>query len=153
MTYLVYRRFYFEKNITTILALICSGMMSLPLKAFAYDGARLSATDEEIDLMANVVMAEAGIESYECKVAVAETIVNRVLTEDPLFPDTITEIIYQENAYETEFDEEASQECFEAVYEALDNQTYGENIMYFRLGHYHSFAQACFQIDHTYFSM
>ena len=134
---------------------ISAGMFALllPARAYAYDGARLNVSNDEVNSMARVVMAEAGIESFECKQAVAETIVNRTLSEDPAFPDTVTEVLYQENAYATEYTGEVTDDCYQAVYDALDRKIFEPEIKYFRLGHYHSFGIDCFQIDHTFFSM
>ena len=53
---------------------------------------RLVATDEQKDLMARVVMSEASLLSFDGKCAVANTIVNRVLSDK--FPSTIEEVIY-----------------------------------------------------------
>lgn len=46
----------------------------------------------DLELLARLVHAEAQGEPYEGQVAVAATVLNR--TEDPYYPDTITEVIY-----------------------------------------------------------
>lgn len=51
----------------------------------------------DLELLARAVYGEARGESYEGKVAVAAVILNRV--ESPLFPNTITEVIYQPGAF------------------------------------------------------
>ncbi|HHV55499.1 MAG TPA: LysM peptidoglycan-binding domain-containing protein [Firmicutes bacterium] len=51
------------------------------------------ASEEEIELLARLVQAEAGAESYLGRVAVAAVVVNRV--RSPQFPDTIKDVIYQ----------------------------------------------------------
>lgn len=53
----------------------------------------ISFTDEEIDLLARMISAEARGEPFEGQLGVASVIVNRVL--HPKFPDTIKEVIYQ----------------------------------------------------------
>jgi LysM repeat protein len=54
-------------------------------------GLQLSQSD--LDLLARLVTAESGGESFEGQVAVAATILNRL--RDPLYPKTISGIIYQ----------------------------------------------------------
>ena len=71
--------------------------------------------------MSQVVYAESKGEPFEGKVAVASVIINRVLS--PRFPNTIQEVIFQPYAFSCiingEITVEPSQECFEAVYEAI----------------------------------
>ncbi len=57
----------------------------------SYNGVWLSQND--IDLLARLVTAESGGESYEGQVAVAATILNRL--RDSRYPNTIAGIIYQ----------------------------------------------------------
>ncbi|HAP31718.1 MAG TPA: hypothetical protein DCQ14_01490 [Firmicutes bacterium] len=47
----------------------------------------------ELELLARLVQAEAGGESFKGKVAVAATVLNRV--QSPLYPNTISGVIYQ----------------------------------------------------------
>lgn len=56
-------------------------------------GTRMQVSDEEFDLLARLIQAEAEAEPYAGKVAVGATVLNRV--KSPLYPDTITEVIYQ----------------------------------------------------------
>lgn len=49
-------------------------------------------TEEDFELLAKITMVEAGHESYEAQLAVANVILNRV--KDPRFPNTIREVIY-----------------------------------------------------------
>lgn len=54
--------------------------------------------EEEAQLLARVVNAEAGGESREAQIAVASVILNRV--ESDRFPNSIEAVIYQEGQYE-----------------------------------------------------
>jgi N-acetylmuramoyl-L-alanine amidase len=56
-------------------------------------------TEEEINLIALVTMAEAEGESELGKRLVISTILNRVDSELGYFPDTVTEVIYQRNQF------------------------------------------------------
>ena len=54
-------------------------------------------TEDDINLMAKIVYAESKGEPYEGKVAVASVILNRVLS--PGFPNSISEVVFQPNAF------------------------------------------------------
>jgi N-acetylmuramoyl-L-alanine amidase len=84
---------------------------------------------EEYNLFARLVEAEAKGESYKGKVAVAEVVLNRVESEQ--FPDTITEVIYQKGQFSPvsngSINNNPSEDSKKAVQEALKgtNLTYG----------------------------
>ena len=52
---------------------------------------------DELELLAQLVEAEAGNQPFEGKCLVADVILNRVESED--FPNTITEVIFQEGQF------------------------------------------------------
>ncbi|MFZ5646565.1 MAG: LysM peptidoglycan-binding domain-containing protein [Bacillota bacterium] len=54
---------------------------------------RYHYTAGDLDLLARLITAEADSESYLTKVAVGAVVLNRV--QSPLFPDTISKVIYQ----------------------------------------------------------
>ncbi len=56
-------------------------------------GGSVSLSNNEVELLARLVTAEAGGEPYEGQVAVAATILNRM--RSPNYPNTVTSIIYQ----------------------------------------------------------
>lgn len=55
----------------------------------------ISYTQDELDLLARLVTAEAESEPYAAQVAVAAVVVNRVKSD--LFPNTISSVIYQKS--------------------------------------------------------
>jgi len=57
------------------------------------------ATGDELNLLSRLIAAEAGTEPYEGKVAVGAVILNRV--RSPLFPSTISGVIYEPWAFES----------------------------------------------------
>jgi len=59
----------------------------------SYRGSTGRYSERDIELLARLVHAEAKGESYTGKVAVAATVLNRL--EDPNYPGTISEVIYQ----------------------------------------------------------
>ena len=67
------------------------------LQVFSQGGKSLNISDSDIDFMAKVVHAESKGEPYTGKVAVASVILNRVI--DPNFPNTISGVITQKNAF------------------------------------------------------
>jgi len=111
---------------------------------------RLSATEEEKALMARVVMSEASILNFDGKCAVANIIVNRVLSDK--FPSTIEEVIHQRYQFSLADNGEPDAACYDAVEAALTYEQFPTDMYYFRTGHYHSFAEDYIQIGNTYFS-
>lgn len=61
------------------------------------DTPEVSADNEEVQLLAKLVNAEAGDASRETQIAVASVILNRVQSD--IFPNTIYDVIYQEGQY------------------------------------------------------
>jgi N-acetylmuramoyl-L-alanine amidase len=97
----------------------------------------VSITNEEKDLFARLVEAEAKGESYEGKVAVATVVLNRV--DSPEFPNTVSEVIHEVvgDAYafspvqNGEINKPASDEAIQAVEEALTRQDTLNDSIYF----------------------
>ncbi|MFP4661768.1 MAG: LysM peptidoglycan-binding domain-containing protein [Halanaerobiales bacterium] len=56
-------------------------------------GQRVNINDQEMDLMARAVYSEARGEPYEGQVAIAAVVINRIL--HPLFPNTVSGVIFQ----------------------------------------------------------
>ncbi|WHY03087.1 cell wall hydrolase [Neobacillus sp. DY30] len=81
-------------------------------------------SNQEIDLLARLVRAEAQTEPLEGKIAVACVVLNRV--ENHQFPNTIKEVIYAPGQFQPvqngEINEPADEESFQAVKAALSNQ-------------------------------
>ncbi len=115
---------------------------------------RINITAEQMSLLERCVMAEGGGESYECQVAIACVIINRVLSDK--YPDTIDGVIKQEGQFSTwpRMIERVTptDEVKQAVREALANEVIPENVLYFRAGRYHRWANRYCRIDGTYFS-
>lgn len=95
--------------------------------------ADLSEADRD-DLIAKTVEAEAGIEPFIGKVAVAATILNRM----ELRGMTAEQVIYERNQYATP-KSEASEESRRAVEVAKANRDlFPKNMTLFRTDHYHT---------------
>jgi N-acetylmuramoyl-L-alanine amidase len=97
----------------------------------------VAISQQEKDLFARLVEAEAKGEPYEGKVAVATVVLNRV--ESPEFPDSVTEVIKEKTgkAYafspvqNGEINKPASEESKQAVEEALKRENTLNDSIYF----------------------
>ena len=110
---------------------------------------------EDIDLMARVVMSEAGGQSADCKEAVATVILNRLASPD--YPIDIYNVVYQKGAFSTHDNGAPTNECYLAVYSALtwfgtDYAILPKSCYYFRDSHFHSWALNYRKIGDLYFS-
>ncbi len=97
------------------------------------------ATAEEIDLLAALVQKEAGGESYEGKIAVANVVINRVRSVK--FPNSIHEVVYAKNQFTPATNGSvdkllaaggANEDCYEAVNAALSGRWTIGDYLYFR---------------------
>lgn len=102
----------------------------------------------EDELIAKVVMAEAGTEPFVGQVAVAATILNRAEQWDM----TVYEVLTQPNQYASPA-YIVTEECYKAVEFARANRDlFPEDMMYFRTKHYHKFGEPYAVIGSHYFS-
>ena len=111
-------------------------------------------TQEEIELIALVTMAEAEGECEYGQRLVIDTILNRV--DDPRFPDNVHDVIYQKNQFAGMYGERiercyVKEELVQLVREELENRTNSE-VVFFRTGRYHSYGVPLFQVGAHYFS-
>lgn len=112
------------------------------------------ATQEEIELIALCVMAEAEGECEYGQRLVIDVILNRV--DDPHFPGTIYDVIYQKNQFAGMYGDRITRcyvkdELVQLVREELENRT-DYDVVFFRTGHYHSYGVPMFQVGAHYFS-
>ncbi len=105
-------------------------------------------TDEELQLAARVVEAEAGNQGLRGKELVADTILNRI--DDDRFPDTIEGVVLQEYQYAAPAPE-YSEESLEAVKEEIEHRI-DDEILFFRTEHYHEFGTPVMKYRDHYFS-
>jgi len=115
----------------------------------------IEVTQEDVDLMARVVMSEASILSDDAKQAIATTIVNRVRDKESEFrcQNTVKEVVYHGNAYSTQDNGEPDETCYQAVYNALTYDAFPAKMFYFRQNYYHAFGIEYTNIGSTYFSL
>ena len=112
-------------------------------------------SDDEYDLLARCVEAEAGSEGLLGKQYVVDVILNRV--DSYIYPDTITDVILQKNQFEVVsndriYDIVPTEETYEAIDKEL-NYRQDSEITLFRTEYYHKFGTPKFQYKHHYFSI
>lgn len=114
----------------------------------------IGLSDEDIDLIALVTMAEAEGETERGKRLVISTILNRMDSE--YFPDTAEDVIYQANAFSSMWNGR-SDRCYvtddnrQLVIEEIQNRT-SDDVMYFRAGQYSDYGNPMFVEGDHYFS-
>lgn len=95
-------------------------------------------TPEDYENLLRIVEAEAGGEDEKGKLLVANVVFNRVADED--FPDTVTEVIFQQSKGVTQFspvasgrirEVEVSEETVEAVNKAIAGEDVSQGALYF----------------------
>mgnify|MGYP000249449669 FL=1 len=111
-------------------------------------------TQEEIELIALVTMAEAEGECEYGQRLVIDTILNRV--DDPHFPDTVHEVVYQKNQFSSMWNGRVDrcyvkEELVDLVKEELRNRT-NYDVVFFRTERYSDYGVPMFQVEHHYFS-
>ncbi|KAA0549855.1 LysM peptidoglycan-binding domain-containing protein [Bacillus sp. BGMRC 2118] len=87
------------------------------------ESTNLTLSQNDFDLLARLVRAEAQTEPFEGKVAVAAVVLNRV--DSPKFPDTIRGVIYQKRQFQPvsngQINRPADEESIRAVEAALSD--------------------------------
>jgi N-acetylmuramoyl-L-alanine amidase len=111
-------------------------------------------SQEDIELIALVTMAEAEGECDEGKRLVIDTILNRMDSE--YFPDTIHDVIYQPNQFSSMWNGRVerctvSDDICELVEEELVARTNNDTI-FFTAGDYGRYGTPMFQVGNHYFS-
>ena len=114
----------------------------------------IGMSEEDIDLLALVTMAEAEGETEKGKRLVISTILNRVDSEQ--FPDTIEGVIYQKNAFTSMWNGRVDRcyvtdEIRQLVLEEIQNRT-NNDVIYFCAGGYSVYGSPMFAEGDHYFS-
>lgn len=102
------------------------------------------------ELIAMVVMSEAGNQDMLGKVAVASVVLNRV----DYFGTTVEAVVNEPNQFSYPYYGTVSGECYRAVEIAEENRDlFPADMLYFRNKHYHTFGKPYLQIGGHYFSL
>ena len=113
-------------------------------------------TEEEIELIALVTMAEAEGESEYGKRLVIDTILNRVDSDVEYMPDTVHEVIYQPNQFSPMWNGRIDrcyvrEDIYQLVKEELVSRT-NDEVMFFHAGRYGEYGTPMFSEGNHYFS-
>lgn len=111
-------------------------------------------SNEEIELIALVTMAEAEGECEEGKRLVIDTILNRVDSEH--FPNTVHDVIYQRSQFSSMWNGRVDRcdvrdDICQLVREELNVRTNHE-VIFFTAGNYSKYGTPMFQVQNHYFS-
>ena len=102
------------------------------------------------DIIAMVVMAEAGNQDMLGKVAVATVVLNRA----DYFGTTVESVVKEPNQFSFPYYGTVSEDCYRAVEIAQENRDlFPATMMYFRNTKYHSFGTPYENIGDHYFSL
>lgn len=142
-----------EPEVKIIEPVMVSAHSVEPVKEVVEEPAEELLTQEEIELIALVTMAEAEGEPEEGKRLVIDTILNRVDSDG--FPDTVTEVIYQPNQFEAMWNGRVDRcyvmdEICQLVEEELQNRTNHE-VVFFTAGNYGRYGTPMFSVQNHYF--
>lgn len=111
-------------------------------------------SQEDIDLLALVTMAEAEGEPDEGKRLVIDTILNRVDSEE--FPDTVSGVVYQKHQFSSMWNGRVDR-CYvrddirQLVIEESITRT-NSDVIYFTAGKYGKYGTPMFRVSNHYFS-
>lgn len=111
-------------------------------------------SNEDVELIALVTMAEAEGECEEGKRLVIDTILNRVDSE--YFPDTVYDVVYQKSQFSSMWNGRVDKcyvqdDIYELVREELKKRSNYE-VMFFTAGNYGKYGTPMFQVENHYFS-
>lgn len=108
-------------------------------------------TEVEIDMLAHLVKAEAGNQTFLGKQLVVDVVLNRMRSDK--FPNTVEGVVYAQGQFACVgyfMNKKPSQEDYDAVYTEIEKRQNRE-VIYFRTGRYGS-GTPLFKEDDHYFS-
>lgn len=113
-------------------------------------------SEEDIELIALVTMAEAEGEPEEGKRLVIDTILNRVDSKGEGFPDTVYDVVYQSGQFTSMHNGRVDrcyvqEEIYNLVKEELECRS-NYDVMYFTAGSYGKYGRRMFPVGNHYFA-
>ena len=112
---------------------------------------RTEVSEEEIEMLAHLVMAEAGNQDLLGKQLVVDVVFNRMRSEK--FDDTVEGVIYASGQFSCSgyfMKKTPTEECYEAVYTEIESRQ-DKEVLYFRTGRYGT-KRALYKHGDHYFS-
>ena len=128
-----------------------------PMTVFAYEDIEGEIIEGQKSLLAVLVMAEAGNQDLDGKRLVVDVVLNRV--KDSRFPNTIEEVIYEDNQFSPVEDGgldrsmwTVTPDCFKAVEMEFNGNELDSGILYFSAGGFSNYGTPAFRHGNHYFS-
>lgn len=114
--------------------------ISQPQEVAEESASTVSASNDELALMAAIIECEAGGESYEGKVAVGAVVMNRI--NSSRFPNSLSEVIYQRGQFSPVASGKLSrvlargarQDCYDAAIDVFNGANNIGNRLFFSAG-------------------
>lgn len=106
---------------------------------------------QDIALLERVTMSESGNQPFDGKVAVAQTVINRLHSGS--FGDSISDVVYSKYQYSTADNGCPNDEVIAAVQKAINESPYPDDMIYFRQDYYHEWAVDYRKIGAHFFSL
>ena len=98
-------------------------LAALGMQPSGNSGGGNSGSKGDLDLLARLISAEARGEPYEGQVAVGAVVLNRV--DHPSFPNSISGVIYQQDAFTCLYDGQINEPVAESAYRAAQDALNG----------------------------
>lgn len=132
-------------------------LMLRPVTAFAYEDIEGEIIEGQKSLLAVLVMAEAGNQDLAGKRLIVDVVLNRV--RDSRFPNTIEEVIYEDNQFSPVKDGgldrsmwTVTPDCFKAVEMEFYGNELDDDVIYFCAGGYSDYGTPCYRHGDHFFS-
>jgi N-acetylmuramoyl-L-alanine amidase len=111
-------------------------------------------TNDEIDLISRVVMAEAEDEPFEGKIYVVDTILNRV--DSKHFPNNVHDVIYQQSQFTSMWNGrynrcQSNKDLNKMIINEYKNRS-DSDIVFFTADHYGAYGRPSFRVGNHYFA-
>lgn len=110
----------------------------------------------EMELLAQLIEAEAGNQSYTAKRLVGDVVINRIKSDR--FPNSLEEVIFQDNQFacikDGGFDRAGyyiSEDSFNAAKEAYEGNQLDDDILFFTAGYYNKYCKPMYKYGNHYF--
>lgn len=88
--------------------------------------------EEDIDLLARVAMSEASTLNFDAKVAVVQTVLNRLYdTKGEFKKQTTLQKVVKGKAFSTQDNGDPDEECYDAVFWAIEYMPYPTDMYWF----------------------
>ena len=156
LTFVVIQSIIFTSKTETIIVVekLEVNTSNIELEVKPINKEKTTMSNEEIELIALVTMAEAEGEPEEGKRLVIDTILNRV--DHKRFPNTVSDVIYQKDQFTSIWNGRlnscyASDYICKLVKEEVESRK-DSNVIFFRTSRYSDYGSPMFQVGRHYFS-